>query len=99
MHLPTINLSSWSYLILSINLEVLGTTFMKMTAVSSRRFSLVLMLFFYYISIHFLLMAVKKLDVGVAYTIWSGVVTALIAAVGICFLRSQQVHSKPYQLG
>jgi small multidrug resistance pump len=42
---------------------------------------------FYAVCFAFLALTLKKIDVGVAYAIWSGVGTALIATVGIIYFR------------
>ena len=42
---------------------------------------------FYGVCFYFLTLALKKVDVSVAYAIWSGVGTALIAIVGISYFR------------
>ena len=47
----------------------------------------VLMWVFYGICFYFLTLALKKVDVGVAYAIWSGLGTALIATIGIVYFR------------
>jgi len=42
---------------------------------------------FYGICFGFLTLAIKKVDVSVAYASWSGVGTALIATVGVLYFR------------
>ncbi|WP_242445311.1 DMT family transporter [Chromatium okenii] len=46
-----------------------------------------LMLAFYVLSFLALTLALKKVEVGVAYAVWSGVGTALIAIIGIVYFR------------
>ena len=76
----------WLYLILAIVFEVAGTTCMKLSAGFTKWVPSVLMWVFYGICFGFLTLALKKVDVSLAYAIWSGVGTALIASVGIlCF--------------
>ncbi|MCS7144971.1 MAG: multidrug efflux SMR transporter, partial [Archaeoglobaceae archaeon] len=44
-------------------------------------------LIFYGISFTFLGLALKKIDLSIAYAIWSGVGTALIAFIGLIVLK------------
>ena len=73
----------WIYLTFAIVFEVAGTTCMKLAAGFSKSGPSVLMGVFYTASLGFLTLALKKVDISVAYAIWSGVGTALIASVGI----------------
>jgi small multidrug resistance pump len=77
----------WIYLILAIVFEVAGTTCMKLSAGFSKLTPAVLMGVFYAVCFCFLTLALKKVDIGVAYAIWSGVGTALIATIGILWFR------------
>ena len=74
---------SWLYLLIAIVLEVTGTTFMKLSDGLTRWLPTILMFVFYAGSLSCLTMALKSIDVSVAYAVWSGVGTALIVAVGI----------------
>ena len=78
---------SYMYLILAIAFEVLGTTTMKL----SNGFTVLLpsigMFVFYAISFSFLAIALKTIEVGMAYAIWGAVGTTLIAAIGILFFQ------------
>jgi small multidrug resistance pump len=77
----------WIYLTLAIVFEVAGTTCMKLSAGFSRLLPSVLMGVFYIVCFYFLTLALKKVDVSVAYAVWSGVGTALIATIGILWFR------------
>jgi small multidrug resistance pump len=61
----------WIYLACAIVLEVTGTTAMKLSHGFTR-----LMPF-----------ALKRIDVSIAYAIWSGIGTAAIAIIGITYFR------------
>ncbi|UFJ39828.1 multidrug efflux SMR transporter [Brevibacillus humidisoli] len=78
---------NWFYLILAIVLEVAGTTSMKMSQGFTKVFPSLLMFFFYAASLVSLTVALKYIEVGVAYAIWSGVGTALIAVLGILIFK------------
>jgi small multidrug resistance pump len=77
----------WIYLTLAIVFEVAGTTCMKLSAAFSKLLPSVLMGLFYAVCFYFLTLAIKKVEVSVAYAIWSGVGTALIATIGVLWFR------------
>ena len=77
----------WLYLTLAILSEVSGTTCMKLSAGFTKAMPSMLMWLFYGVCFYFLTLALKKVDVSVAYAIWSGVGTALIATVGVLYFR------------
>jgi small multidrug resistance pump len=77
----------WVYLVLAILSEVAGTVCMKLSAGFTKTIPSVLMWVFYAVCFAFLALTLKKIDVGVAYAIWSGVGTALIATVGLIYFR------------
>ena len=77
----------WLYLTLAILSEVAGTTCMKLSAGFTKSTPSALMWLFYGVSFYFLTLTLEKVDVSVAYAIWSGVGTALIATVGVLYFR------------
>ncbi|MBK5965221.1 hypothetical protein CCR95_14270 [Thiocystis minor] len=77
----------WFFLAGAIALEVAGTTAMKLSASFTKLIPSVLLFVFYAASFVALTFALKKIDVSVAYAVWSGVGTALIAAIGILYFR------------
>jgi small multidrug resistance pump len=78
---------SWFYLVLAIVLEVSGTTSMKLSQGFTKILPSVLIFLFYGLSLSALALALKRLDVSVAYAVWSGLGTALIATVGVVWLK------------
>jgi len=78
---------SWIYLIIAIITEVIGTTNMKLSQGFTKVVPSILMVVFYIICFAFMSLALKKLDVSITYAIWSGVGTALIAAIGILYFK------------
>ncbi|MCR3760499.1 DMT family transporter [Clostridium felsineum] len=73
---------SWIYLLLAIIFEVSGTTFMKQSNGFSDFKYAIVMLIFYVLSLSMLTLALKKIDIGVAYAIWSAVGIVLIVTIG-----------------
>jgi small multidrug resistance pump len=72
---------------LAIVLEVSGTTCMKLSQGFTRILPSVSMFLFYGLSLSALTLALKSIDVGLAYAVWSGLGTALIVTVGVLWLR------------
>ncbi len=74
---------SWLLLVASIVLEVLGTMSMKLSEGFTRPLYAVLVMVFYALSIAGLMLVLKRIEVSVAYAVWSGLGTAFIAMVGV----------------
>ena len=77
----------WIYLAIAIATEVAGTTCMKLSQGFTKPAPSVFVALFYGVSFYCLSPCLKKVDVSVAYAIWSGVGTAVIASIGILFFR------------
>jgi small multidrug resistance pump len=77
----------WFILAGAIMLEVAGTTSMKLSEGFTKVVPSVLLFVFYAAAFVALTLALKKIEVSVAYAVWSGVGTALIAAIGILYFR------------
>ena len=90
---------SWTYLLLAIILEVSGTTCMKLSQGFTQVWPSILMFVFYVLCFSFLTLALKKIDVSVAYAVWSGVGTALIATIGILWFREPATVIKILSIG
>jgi small multidrug resistance pump len=77
----------WLYLILAIVMEVLGITSMKLSEGFTKIVPSILLFIFYGLCFSCLTLAIKKIDVSVAYGVWSGLGTALIALIGIYWFK------------
>lgn len=75
-------------------MEVCGTTFLKLSDGFSKLIYAIPVLVLYGLSFIILSLALKKIEVGVAYAIWSGVGTALIAILGVVFFKETLTISK-----
>lgn len=75
------------YLISAIIFEVSGTVCMKLSQGFTKIVPSILMIVLYIISLGLLTLALKKIDISIAYAIWAGVGTALIAAIGILWFK------------
>ena len=90
---------SWVYLILAILLEVSGTTCMKLSRGFTQVLPSILLFIFYGFSFTSFSFALKKLDVSVAYAVWSGLGTTLITMVGIAWFREPLNFLKIISIG
>jgi small multidrug resistance pump len=70
-------------LLMAIAFEVCGTTCMKLSQGFSKLIPSVLIFVFYALSFFLFTMSLKRIDVSIAYAIWAGLGTALIAVIGI----------------
>ncbi|MCP4112366.1 MAG: multidrug efflux SMR transporter [Desulfobacteraceae bacterium] len=77
----------WLFLAGAIALELAGTTSMKLSEGFTKFVPSVLLFVFYAASFVPLTLALKKIELSVAYAVWSGAGTALIAAIGILYFR------------
>jgi len=72
---------------MAIVAEVAGTFCMKMSDGFTRPLFSALIFLFYGTSFYFLALCLKRIDLSVAYAIWAGVGTALIAGIGITWFN------------
>ena len=78
---------SYLFLALGILFEVLGTICMKFADGFSRLVPSIFVFIFYSLSLVALVFVLKKLPVSIAYAIWAGLGTALIAVIGIFWFK------------
>jgi small multidrug resistance pump len=85
---------SWIYLIAAILFEVSGTTCMKLSQGFTRLVPSVLIFVFYGLCFSCLTLALKRTEVSVAYSVWAGLGTVLIAIIGIIWFRESATFIK-----
>ncbi|OAD20362.1 small multidrug resistance protein, partial [Candidatus Thiomargarita nelsonii] len=90
---------NWILLIVAIVLEVSGTICMKLSDGFTKMIPIIAMLSFYGVGLSLLAMALKTIDVSVAYAVWSGLGTALIAIVGIMWFKEPATMVKIISVG
>ncbi len=78
---------NWLFLALAIALEICGTTSMKLSEGFTKLLPSIMIFVFYGLSFAALTVTLKSIDVSVAYAVWSGAGTALIAAIGILWFK------------
>jgi small multidrug resistance pump len=74
-------------LVLATVLEVSGTTARKLPQGITKVLPFVLMFLCYELSLSALTLAFTRIEVSVTYAVWSGLGTALIAPVGVLWLK------------
>jgi len=78
---------AWLLLAATIVLEVAGTTLLKLSRGFSDFWPSIGAFVCYGLALGGLNLALKQIDLSIAYAIWSGVGTALVAAIGIAWFR------------
>jgi small multidrug resistance pump len=89
----------WPLLVLAILFEIAGTTSMKLSEGFTRLLPSICMGVFYVASLATLTFVLKKIDVSTAYAVWSGLGTALIAAIGILWFKEPATAAKLVSIG
>ncbi|HMA85637.1 MAG TPA: multidrug efflux SMR transporter [Desulfosalsimonadaceae bacterium] len=92
-------MSHWFFLIIAIILEVAGTTSMKLSEGFSRWLPSILIFVFYGLSFAGLTLALKRIDVSIAYAIWAGLGTALITVIGLVYFKEPATLIKLISIG
>ncbi|MBI4961683.1 MAG: multidrug efflux SMR transporter [Desulfomonile tiedjei] len=77
----------WMFLITAIVLEVSGTTSMKLSEGFTKFWPSILIFVFYALSFIALTFCVKQMQISIAYAVWSGLGTFLIAIIGVAFFK------------
>jgi small multidrug resistance pump len=90
---------SWIYLFAAIIFEVLGTTCMKLSQGFTKIVPSVLIFVFYGLCFSFLTLALKRIEVSVAYSVWAGLGTVLIASIGIIWFSESVTFIKLMSIG
>ena len=77
----------WILLSVAILFEVAGTTLMKLSRGFAEIWPSIGAFVFYMCSAVAVILALRMLELSIAYAIWSGVGTALTVMIGIAFFR------------
>src|SRR5271169_4337233 len=79
----------WIWLFLAILLEVSATILMKLSNGLTRTVPTVGMFVLYGLSFIPMTIALKEMEIGAVYAIWSAVGTAVVAVLGVLFFHEQ----------
>jgi small multidrug resistance pump len=89
----------WGVLAVAIAFEIAGTTFMKLSDGFTRVGPSVALFLCYGVSFAALTLALRFVDIGVAYAIWSGIGTAAIAAIGMVAFGEPFTAARVFWIG
>ena len=89
----------WAYLIVAILTEVFGTVCMKMANGFQKPWPSAGMVMGYGLSFYFMTIAIKRIDVTIAYATWSGVGNILIALAGFYYFQEPMHPAKLISIG
>jgi small multidrug resistance pump len=82
-------MSAWTYLGLAIIAEVIGTSALKASSGFSQLLPSIVVVAGYGIAFYCLSLALRSVPLGIAYAIWSGAGTALIALIGVVLYKQK----------
>jgi small multidrug resistance pump len=82
-------MSAWAYLSLAILAEVIATSALKASSGFSQLWPSIVVVAGYGIAFYCLSLALRNVPLGIAYAIWSGAGTALIALIGVVLYKQK----------
>jgi small multidrug resistance pump len=77
---------AWIYLSAAIASEVVGTVFLRFTDGFTRPAPSILVVATYAASLWLTALALKQLEISLAYAVWAGAGTAAVAVIGMAML-------------
>jgi small multidrug resistance pump len=77
---------AWIYLSAAIATEVLGTVFLRNTEGFTRPAPSIFVIVTFVVSLWLTALALKTLEISLAYAVWAGVGTAAVAVIGMALL-------------
>ncbi len=92
-------MQSWLFLVIAIVFEIAGTTMMKLSESLTRWWYIPPMILFYLLALGGLALALRTIEVGIAYAVWAGVGTLMIAIIGIAFFGESATLLKLVSIG
>jgi small multidrug resistance pump len=82
-------MKTYIFLFLAIISEIIATTALKASDEFTRFWPSAVVILGYGIAFYLLSLTLKKMDLGIAYAIWSGVGIVLITALGAAFYKQK----------
>ncbi|HAU69321.1 MAG TPA: hypothetical protein DCW52_13100 [Gammaproteobacteria bacterium] len=92
-------MNAWTYLLIGIIFEVIGTSSIKLSNGFTHIPYVALCIVGFSGALYCVAMAVKTLEVSVVYAIWSGVGIALITMIGVVFFSESFNLRKLFYIG
>jgi len=90
---------AWIYLLMAIFFEVAGTTNMKLSKGFAKTLPSILIFVFYGLSFIMLTLALKKIDLSIAYAVWAGLGTVFIVVIGMLWFKEPATFVKIASIG
>ena len=87
-------MNAWLCLLMAIGFEVAGTSSMKISHGLSRLLPSLLVFLFYAMSVASLTIALRRIDMSVAYATWSGLGTVFITIVSVLYFEEPLLAMK-----
>ena len=97
--MEVISVQPWFLLVGAIVLEVAGTTSMKLSDGFSNVVPSLMIFVFYGAAFSLLTLALKEIEIGPAYAVWSGLGIALVAIIGFFYFEETLTISKLLGIG
>jgi len=91
-------MNPWLLLIAAVILEVIGTTALKLSEGFTRLWPSLTVVAGYLLAFIALGLVLKRMEVSVAYAVWAGLGTALVALVGVFFFGEAMTWVKAASL-
>jgi multidrug transporter EmrE-like cation transporter len=82
-------MNAWLSLAIAIVAEVIGTSALKASEGFSRPWPSAVVVAGYATAFYFLSLTLRRMPVGIAYAVWSGAGTVLIALIGVVAFRQK----------
>ena len=82
-------MTAWTYLSLAILAEVIATSALKASGGFSQLWPSIIVVAGYGVAFYCLSLALRSVPLGIAYAIWSGAGTALIALLGVVLYKQK----------
>ncbi|WP_266170621.1 DMT family transporter [Dyella subtropica] len=82
-------MNAWLYLGIAIVAEVIGTSALKASEGFSKLVPSIAVIAGYGVAFYCLSLTLRHIPIGIAYAVWSGVGTALIALIGVVAYRQK----------
>jgi Membrane transporters of cations and cationic drugs len=92
-------MNAWIYLSLAIVIEVIGTSFLKLSNGFSHSVYTSLCLVCFAAALYLLSLSIKQIDISVVYAIWSGVGIALITFIGVFVFNESMTFTRLFFIG
>lgn len=84
----------WFFLVVAIAFEVSGTIAAKQANGYTNLAASALMIFFYVLSLSGLTLAMKSIDMSIAYPVWTGVAVLVLSILGVTLFHESMSYAK-----